>query len=139
MTIYVDTAALYAILDADDANHAAARDVWVDLVNRQEELLCSNYVLVESFALVQHRLGIAAVRAVQEDIVPLLSIFWVDRAIHQAGISALLTAGQRRLSLVDCVSFVCMRQLGIGTAFTFDQHFADQGFVCLPGQAASTH
>jgi len=132
MSIYIDTAALYAILDADDENHAAARNTWVDLLNRQEELLCSNYVLVESFALVQHRLGIAAARALEESILPVLSVYWVGQATHHAAVSALLTAGRRDLSLVDCVSFECMRQLGIRTAFTFDRHFGEQGFTRIP-------
>ena|GEM_PF-3548981 len=51
----------------------------------------------------------------------------------RAGVSALLTSGREQLSLVDCVSFELMRQLGIRTAFTFDRHFEEQGFTCLPG------
>jgi predicted nucleic acid-binding protein len=46
--------------------------------------------------------------------------------------SALLTANRRQLSLVDCVSFEMMRRLGIKTAFTYDRHFSEQGFECLP-------
>lgn len=133
MSVYVDTAGLYAVLDADDENHGAARRAWMDLLNRQEQLLCSNYVLVECFALVQHRLGIAAVRALQDDIVPVLSVHWVEPDTHDAGVSALLTSARQRLSLVDCVSFVLMRQLGMRTAFTFDRDFREQGFSCIPG------
>lgn len=132
MSIYVDTSALYAVLDADDDNHAAARDAWTDLLNGQEELLCSNYVLVELFALVQHRLGMAAGRALQEELVPVLSVHWIDEAAHEAGVAALLTAGQARLSLVDCVSFELMRQIGIRTTLTLDRHFQEQGFACIP-------
>jgi len=51
----------------------------------------------------------------------------------RAGVSALLTSGREQLSLVDCVTFELMRQLGIRTAFTFDRHFEEQGFTCLPG------
>jgi predicted nucleic acid-binding protein len=34
-------------------------------------------------------------------------------------------------SLVDCASFVVMRQRGILEAFTTDHHFEQAGFVCL--------
>ena len=132
MSVYVDTSAFYAVLDADDRNHPAAREIWVNLLNTGEQLLCSNYVLVECFALVQHRLGLAAVRALQEDVVPVLSLRWVAETVHGAGLSALLTAGRERLSLVDCTSFELMRRLGVRTAFTFDRHFHEQGFACLP-------
>ena len=132
MSIFVDTSALYAILDADDENHERAKHLWTDLVTQEARLVCSNYVLVETFALVQHRLGMEAVRALQEDILPILHIEWVDEPSHRAGVTAVLTAARRNLSLVDCVSFEVMRQLGIKTAFAFDPHFGEQGFECIP-------
>lgn len=61
MNVFVDTSAFLAMLDADDAYHEQAREAWIDLIKQEETLVCSNYVLVESFALVQNRLGMAAV------------------------------------------------------------------------------
>ena len=132
MSIFVDTSALYAILDADDENHESAKRLWVDLITQEARLVCSNYVLVETFALVQHRLGMEAVRTLQEDILPILHIEWVDEPTHRAGGTAMLIAARRKLSLVDCVSFEVMRQLGIRTAFAFDPHFEEQGFERIP-------
>ena len=132
MTTYVDTSALYAVLDADDRNHGAAREAWIDLARRREPLLCSNYVLLETFALTRHRLGTAAVRCLQEDVVPVLAVRWVDESVHEVGVHTLLTAGRARLSLVDCVSFAIMRQLGIRSVFAFDPHFEQQGFQPVP-------
>lgn len=131
MTIFIDTSAFYAILDAQDANHARAGDVMRDLAARDADLLCTNYVLLESTALVQRRLGIAAVRTLHEDIVPLLRIEWLSTEEHQAAVQAVLTANRRELSLVDCTSFDAMRRLGIRQVFAFDEHFSEQGFECL--------
>jgi predicted nucleic acid-binding protein len=132
MTVFVDTSAFLAVLDADDVNHFQASRVWQDLITQEVPLVCNNYVLVETYALVQSRLGMTAVTILQKDIRPLISVEWVDEPTHRAGISALLTAHRRRLSLVDCTSFETMRQLGIQRAFTLDQHFSEQGFDCLP-------
>jgi predicted nucleic acid-binding protein len=132
MTTFIDTSAFYAVLSADDHNHSPAKKVWVDLLNQREDLVCTNYILVETFALIQNRLGIEAVRAFQEDVVPFLSIEWIGLAQHQAAVSALLTAGRRKLSLVDCASFEIMRRLGITAVFAFDEHFKEQGFTCIP-------
>jgi predicted nucleic acid-binding protein len=55
----------------------------------------------------------------------------VGEAEHRAGVTALLTAGRRELSLVDCVSFVVMRQLNLKNAFAFDRDFLAQGFETL--------
>ncbi len=128
MTTFVDTSALLAVLDADDQQHAFARQAWENLVTGEEDLVCTNYILVETFALVQHRLGVEAVRTLQEDIVPVLRIEWMDAQSHNTSVAALLTAARRQLSLVDCASFDAMRRLGISTAFTFDRHFEEQGF-----------
>ncbi len=46
--------------------------------------------------------------------------------------ATLLIAARRQLSLVDCASFDAMRRLGITTVFTFDKHFAEQGFAQVP-------
>jgi len=84
MSVLVDTSALFAVLDADDQNHERAKQTWVNLITHGTELACTSYVLVETFALVQHRLGMEAVRVLQEDVAPVLHVEWVDGATHEA-------------------------------------------------------
>ncbi len=57
MRIFIDTSAFYALLDRDDANHKNASRIWKEILGNKNILVTSNYVLVESFALIQHRLG----------------------------------------------------------------------------------
>lgn len=132
MKIFLDTSAFFALLDRDDANHQKARKIWSSFVDFDNISITTNYVVVESFALIQHRLGLEAVRGFQEDILPLINIEWVNADTHRAGVSAFLAASRRRLSLVDCVSFEVMRSLGIKTVFAFDLHFVEQGFKLTP-------
>jgi predicted nucleic acid-binding protein len=128
MSVFIDTSALLAILDADDEHHKKAKNTWIRLVS-EETVICSNYILVETFALVQNRLGLEAVRALQEDILPMITVEWVDEATHRAGVTGVLTARRRKLSLVDCTSFDIMRKLGIKKVFAYDPHFKEQGFI----------
>jgi predicted nucleic acid-binding protein len=132
MTIFVDTSAVYAVFDRDDSSHRAARAIWTRLVTEDATLVTTNYVLVETSALFQRRLGLAALRAFHEDIVPLLNVEWISEQMHVAGVAAVLAAARKKLSLVDCVSFQIMRQQGVRTAFCFDSHFREQGFELLP-------
>ena len=132
MTVFVDTSAFYAVVDRDDASHAAAKQQWTKLLRDETDLCTTNYVLVETMALLQHRIGIHAARRFHEDVAPLLRIAWVKEESHKAGAEAVLSAGRRRLSLVDCVSFHTMRDNGIRTAFAFDADFGEQGFSVLP-------
>lgn len=128
----MDTSALFALFDADDRQHGRAARTWRSLSDQDEDLVTTNYVLVETFALFQNRLGLGAVKTLQQSFVPLLRILWMGEENHGAAVTALLTAGKRQLSLVDCSSFEAMRRLGITSAFAFDRHFAEQGFEQVP-------
>jgi len=132
MDIFIDTSAFYALMDADDQNHEPAKAAWSEWLYQPIRFSCSNYVLLESIALIQRRLGMKAVRRFQEDIVPICQVHWVTPGLHAAALSALLAADRRRLSLVDCTSFEIMRRLDLRDAFAFDRHFAEQGFTRLP-------
>jgi predicted nucleic acid-binding protein len=134
MTIFVDTSALYAVLDVDDANHERARDGWARLLSERSILFTHNYVLVETAALVQHRLGLVALRSLQEDVVPILSIEWISGPQHDAAMGMALAGARRKLSLVDCCSFLVMREHGLQEAFCLDRHFREQGFRLTPGR-----
>ena len=128
MSVYVDTSAFLAVLNADDRFHARARRRWHQLIEAGRSLICNNYVLVETIAVIQKRLGMDAVIAFQNDVRPILTILWVDEDLHQRAVSALLAARRRRLSLVDCASFESMIQAGMRQVFAFDTHFEEQGF-----------
>ena len=129
MSTFVDTSALLALLDADEERHAQAATQWRVLLETDEPLITTNYVLVETFAVVQRRLGLDAVRALARDVLPLLEVEWIGAETHVASIAALLAANRRGLSLVDCATFETMRRSGLTRAFAFDHHFDEQGFA----------
>ena len=138
MSVLVDTSALYAVLDADDDQHPRAMAEWHRLVRGAFSLVTTSYILVETTALIQHRLGMDAVRALDQDIRPVLQVEWIDEGVHAIGMASMLAAGRRRLSLVDCVSFAFMSRAGLREVFAFDEHFAERGFSCIPSDASTT-
>jgi uncharacterized protein len=130
--IFVDTSALYAVLDRDDQNHPLAKSTWRTLLQEDEALIVTNYVVVETTALVQHRLGMEAVRVLCGDVLAALDVHWIGEDEHMHAQNALLAADRRKVSLVDCSSFHVMRSRMVRTAFAFDPHFREQGFEVLP-------
>ena len=66
----------------------------------QRKHLLTNYVLVETCALVQHRLGMPAIEVFQEDIIPVLRIEWIDHAAHQTAVGIMLTAKRKSSALL---------------------------------------
>lgn len=124
---FVDTSAIYALVDNRDADHVRAVEIFTRLLASHEPLLTHSYVIVETVALVQRRLGvgtalIAAARTHQ------FEIEWIDQTKHNAAMQRLERTARRHVSLVDCVSFVVMQQRGIDTAFAFDPDFEAEGF-----------
>ena len=129
---FVDTSAFYALLDGDDAGHSRALKLWEREPPGEGGLVTTNYVVLESMALLQSRLGMPAVRVFRDAILPLVRIEWIDEAVHAQAMSAFISTDRRGLSLVDLSSFETMRRLGIRSAFTFDRHFRQYGFETLP-------
>ena len=137
MSLFVDTSALLAIIDADQLGHREAARAWRELLDRERVLFTSNYVLVETFALAQRRLGFGATRDLANVLVPLLQTLWVDEAVHAAAVGSLIAARRRQLSLVDCASFELMRRNGLTEALALDRDFAEQGFDVLPDRSGN--
>jgi uncharacterized protein len=128
MSVFVDTSAFIALLIAEDENHNAAGKIWKSLVETDEQVVTSNYVILETCAVLSRRSGVSTVRTFIESIAPVLRIEWVGMELHALGVSGMLISGKRGPSLVDCVSFALMRKLNLRRAFTFDGHFDEQGF-----------
>lgn len=123
----MDTSALYALADRADPNHADARRRLSALLRSAEALLTHNYVLVESIALIQNRIGIEAALELARTA-DYFEVEWVDTKLHHQAIRALASSSKRRISLVDQVSFLVMRSRDVETAFAFDQDFVREGF-----------
>lgn len=132
MMVFLDTSAFLAVLNANDQFHLSARLTWQEILASDTALFTSNYILLETIAVLQSRFGVESVRLFESDVLPVVETAWVDETLHQRGLSALLAANRRQLSLVDCTSFELMRQMNIRHVFTFDPHFVEQGFSVIP-------
>jgi len=127
VTIFVDTSALYALLDEDDRNHRKAADLWAATVPTAY-LATHAYVVIETSALVQRRLGMGAVGQLHDGLLAAVETAPIDLTTHHVAVTRWLGSGVRHLSLVDVTSFVFMSQAGIDRALAFDDDFIDAGF-----------
>ena len=126
MTVFVDTSALYALLDADDSGHERALRGSERILG--EELVTHGYVVVEAVSLVRRRLGIEAATRLIDDVLPALNITAVDEALRTRGLAAFRAGVSSAVSLVDRTSFEFMRTLGISRAYAIDADFESEGF-----------
>ncbi len=128
MIVFADTSALFSLLVRDDFMHVRAKENFAHFVAHRFQLLTSSFVLVETIALLQRRIGLDAVRDFNGKILPLLEVVWVDTDWYNRAMQRLLTQNRKKLSLVDCLSFEIMEAREISEAYTFDRHFEENGF-----------
>jgi predicted nucleic acid-binding protein len=131
-SVFVDTSGFLALLDADDGNHAAARAGWATFGSEGREVWTSDYVRLETCALVQRRLGGEALKDFHDRILVLVRVLPVGEEGFRRAFEIWRLAGRKQLSLVDITSFNLMRGNGMERALAIDRHFAEQGFQ-VPG------
>jgi uncharacterized protein len=125
--IFLDTVGLIAVWDESDQWHVAAIAAYSEILGRKAPVVTTTWILMECGNAPYRsdvddlRLRLIAqgrlVAPADED----LDLAWKGYRLGQAG-----SAG-----IVDHVSFVMMRRLGISRAFTNDAHFRAAGFETL--------
>jgi predicted nucleic acid-binding protein len=133
MTTFVDSSALFALIDEGDPAHAGAL-AWLEDISagESEPLRTHSYVVAETIALTHARLGAPAVRMLVNDVLPACEVRFVDEELHERALTAYLAGLGRRVSFVDRTSFELMRAERIERAFAFDPDFRREGFTTVP-------
>lgn len=126
--VYVDTSALVALFLASDRSHETAARAFARLADEGAPLYTSSYVVVETCALLDRRVGREAVLRFRSEFAPLLRVLWVDEELHEAGLDRLVGQRGAGLSFVDATSLAAMRRLGLERAFAFDELFSREGY-----------
>jgi predicted nucleic acid-binding protein len=124
-SILWDSSAILALLDADDRNHRRARRVLERIQKESRPCFLTNYVEVESHALLLRRLGRVAARE------------WLLRGglpVVRASVEEESRAREiiaryddKDWSLCDAISFALMERRRPAGAFAFDEHFHQYG------------
>jgi predicted nucleic acid-binding protein len=133
--VFIDTSAFYALMDRSDSYHQSASKLWAHMLDKGYYLKTSNYVTVETLALLQNRLGFEAADLWSRDVLGIVETLWIDEVLHNLAFEIWFSLGRRKLSLVDCTSFVIMRHDKMEKVFGFDKHFTDHGIEILNERA----
>lgn len=127
-TVFVDTSGFYALLDGTDSFNRQATACFTRAERDGWTLFTTSYVVQETWAIIQARLGWDAVDAWRDKVLTRCEIIWVDESLHAIGEARCRQARQRRLSLTDCVSIETMRRRGSDEFIGSDEHFEREGF-----------
>lgn len=126
--VFVDTAYVLALVNERDQYHERAKEL-ADYFEGQP-LLITDAILLE--------IGNALARGFKKQAIEIIGHFIESEEVeivrHTAQIFDKAFALYRKYddkewSLVDCISFIVMRERGIKQALTFDAHFQQAGFT----------
>jgi uncharacterized protein len=130
----MDTSAHYALVDANDPDHAPAVRYLQSIARRRYALVTSNFILSEAYTLLRYRLGWGeAQHYVTELRNGSTQVLRVTIGDEGRTWDILKQYEDQDFSYVDATSFALMERLGITVFFAFDSHF--NTFRTLSGQA----
>jgi uncharacterized protein len=124
--IFVDTSAIYALLDRSDRNHRASATILEGLTVRRAQPLVTNFVVAETHGLLVARLGPAVARRWLFGNVWTVERVTAEDEDRARGI--LRDCEDKRFSYTDATSFAVMERLRLAEAFAFDRHLSQYGF-----------
>ena len=129
---FVDTSACFALLNARDTSHVAAMTIFRRLAQERAELYTSNFVLAETHGRLvnstSRQLAIAFLHELDTGSTHLVRASVGDEQRARAILGAYV---DKDFSYVDAVSFGMVERLHITQAVSFDDHFAQYGFLLL--------
>ena len=133
--IFVDTAGWGHLVDPTQARHVQAATLYRRSKQQGRKFITTNYILAELVALLTSPLRIPrpAIIAFLNSLKtsPYIDIVHIDVTLDEQAWQLLSQRQDKEWSLVDCASFVLMKQRNLLEALTTDEHFEQAGFVRL--------
>ena len=133
--VFVDTSGWANLFVATESYHEQAKQWFQKARQQKQEMVTSNYVVIELVALLNSPLRVPRPQLFKYvDAVisaSYINLVYIGAAIDAAAWDLLKSREDKAWSLVDSTSFLVMQQLGIQEALTTDHHFEQAGFVRL--------
>jgi uncharacterized protein len=132
-SVFLDTSGWLALLNSGDPLHQSADRIWRQVVGSSTRVVFTDWIIAETGngsarSKSRHRF-VDAVKAILGD--SRVELIVVDSELLFRSLQFFVQHSDKFYGLVDCVSFIIMRDRGIFDAFTSDVHFEQAGFARL--------
>jgi uncharacterized protein len=131
--VFLDTSFTIALSSSSDQNYLRAVKLATQIKANKTRLLTTQAILLKiGNALSKQRYRVEAIQlleALRND--PSIEIIQLTNQLFTSALDLFKERRDKEWGLVDCVSFVVMRDRGITEALTTDAHFQQAGFRAL--------
>ena len=127
-SVFIDTGYILALINENDQHHAEALAISERFDGHP--VVITDAVLLEIGNALSRMDRTAAVQIIQDfRESPGVTVVNLTPELFESAFDLYQRHTDKQWGLVDCVSFVVMRQMDLTTALAFDQHFVQAGFV----------
>lgn len=128
--VFVDTSGFFALYSANDVDHSAAVELFLQANTERWELVTTNAVVVETHALLLNRTREGRTLALRflDDVAS--SDMRIERVVEddeRAAVALIRAHQDKTYSLCDALSFAVCERLGISEAISCDDDFRSYG------------
>jgi uncharacterized protein len=129
--VFLDTVGLLALWDETDQWHAAAKGCFEQLSTLRADVITTTFIILECGNASARRPYRFAVSRLRQELERGKRLILPTTEDWQTAWNAYDQGEANSAGIVDQISFVVMRRIGISKAFTNDQHFRAAGFETL--------
>lgn len=127
-SVFVDTGYILVLVNENDQHHAEALALSEQFDGHPA--VVTDAVLLEIGNALSRMDRAAAVQIIQDlREAPGVTVMNLTPKLFESAFDLYRRHTDKQWGLVDCLSFVVMRQMKLTTALAFDQHFPQAGFV----------
>jgi predicted nucleic acid-binding protein len=123
-SLFIDTSAIYALINRSDIDHKQARDCLTLLSSGNHSFVTSNFVISETYTLILYKIGRDTALRVTNGIRDTYEIERVSVTDEDVAWQIINDYDDKKFSFVDATTFALMSRIGISYAFSFDDHFS---------------
>jgi predicted nucleic acid-binding protein len=122
--VFIDTGAFCSAAIPADTHNAVAKEFFIE-IRKKGSLFTSNYVLDETYTLLNARAGhYRAVAFMSSFGAAGITVLRVTESIEHAAVAIFTQYDTPRLSFTDCTSFALVNAHHLDHVFSFDRHFS---------------
>ncbi len=94
----------------------------------------SNYIVDETLTLLKERCGVSVAVSFREDLEKsnVVKVLWLEPQVEREAWRIFKTHRDKDYSFTDCTSFALMDLHAVKSAFAYDGHFKQYGFIIHP-------
>lgn len=127
--LFVDADAFVAIRNASDPNHRNSLEYAIQAAKAKFFFITSDPAFGEAITIISQNVNLKeAVSFAEDTLSESIVIVEVDSRLRRIALDIFKKQTSKNSRFTDCVNMAIMREEGLDTVFSFDEHYKKNGF-----------